>query len=295
MDVSIIIVNYNTKALLKQCLLSIFEKTKDVAFEIIVVDNASSDGSPQMLKNDFSGVKLIESKENLGFGRANNLGAEQAAGKYLFLLNSDTILMNNAVKILFDFLENNSKTGICCGNLFDENEKPNHSYFMYLSPFIRELDLFLAGLPEKLVYGKNAKFNYTTQPKKIGDPTAADLMIRADLFRAIKGFDSDFFMYGEDRHLNYKVKKLNYDIYNIPQAKIIHLDGKSTVINVNRLLMIRQGTNLYYQKTQNRVMKFVCRSIFFLMICSRLSYFKLRGNKEKTELWEVLLKYEKKL
>jgi GT2 family glycosyltransferase len=97
MDVSITIVNYNTKDLLKQCIESVFEKTQDVEFEIIVVDNASSDGSQQMVKELFPKVTLIESPENLGFGRANNLGNKVAKGKYLFILNSDTILIENSI------------------------------------------------------------------------------------------------------------------------------------------------------------------------------------------------------
>ena len=294
MDVSIIIVNYNTKTLLKQCLRSVFEQTKGLEFEIIVVDNASVDSSQEMLKNEFPCVDLIESSKNLGFGRANNLGAEKASGKYLFLLNSDTILLNNAVKILFDFLEKNKNVGVCCGNLYDENEQPNHSYFMYLSPVFRELDLFFAGMLQKMIFGKNATFNYTEKPRKIGDPTACDLMIRADLFRKIGGFDSDFFMYGEDRYLNFKVKKTKYEMYNVPQAKIVHLDGKSSTVNIKRLMMIRKGTNLYYKKTQNRFMTFVCRTLFFLMIYSRLNYSKLKGDKEKYELWKVLLENERK-
>ena len=293
MDVSIIIINYNTKTLLKQCLRSVFEQTKGLEFEAIVVDNASVDGSQEMLKNEFPCVNLIENGENSGFGRANNLGVEKASGKYLFLLNSDTILQNNAVKILFDFLENNPKAGICCGNLFNENEQPSHSYFMYLSPFFRELDLFFAGILQKMIFGKNATFNYTEKPRKIGDPTAADLMIRADLFRKVGGFDSDFFIYGEDRHLNFKVKKMKYEMYNVPQAKIIHLDGKSANTNINRLIMIRKGTNLYYKKTLNKCMISACRALFFLMIYSRLNYFKLKGDKEKCELWRALLENEK--
>jgi len=294
MDVSIIIVNYNTKTLLKQCLVSVFNKTENIDFEIIVVDNASHDDSQQMLKNEFPKVKLIESEKNVGFGRANNLGAEQATGKYLFLLNSDTILINNAVFFLFDFLENNPKAGICCGNLFDENKKPNRSYFMYSSPLFRELNRFFARLPEKICYGKNATFNYTKKPKIISDSTAADLMIRAELFKKIKGFNTDFFMYGEDRYLNYIIKKQQYHVYNLPQAEIIHLEGKSSMAKVNRHLMIRQGTSLYYQKTQNDVVKLICRGIFFLTIYSRLNYFKFKENKEKYEFWRILLENEKK-
>ena len=104
-DVSIIIVNYNTKQLLADCLKSIYEQTNNIDFEVIVSDNGSVDGSIEMLKRDFSQVILIENNANLGFGAANNRGLEVAKGKYIFYLNSDTVLLNNAVKIFFDYLE----------------------------------------------------------------------------------------------------------------------------------------------------------------------------------------------
>jgi GT2 family glycosyltransferase len=145
MDVSIIIVSYNTKALLKQCLVSVFEKTHDIRFEVIVVDNASHDGSPQMVREEFPGVRLVES-ENKGFGHANNVGTKHAKGKYLFLLSPDTIVLNNAVKILFDFIDRHPNVGICGGNLFDADKKPALSYQMFLPSIFWELDVFFSGL-----------------------------------------------------------------------------------------------------------------------------------------------------
>ena len=106
MDVSIIIVNYNTKKLIKNCINSIYKHTKDVDFEIIVSDNGSVDGSVEMIKSEFPNVILIENNANLGFGAANNRGLKIAKGKYIFYLNSDTVLLNNAVKYFFDYWEN---------------------------------------------------------------------------------------------------------------------------------------------------------------------------------------------
>ena len=104
MQVSVIIVNYNTKELTKQAIQSVFDRTEGVEYEIIVVDNDSKDGSVEELKKIFQNkITIIESKENLGFGRANNLGIKQSKGKYVFLLNSDTELINNAIKIFYDY------------------------------------------------------------------------------------------------------------------------------------------------------------------------------------------------
>jgi GT2 family glycosyltransferase len=247
MQVSIIMVNYNTLELLRQCLLSIFEKTKDIDFEIIVVDNDSHDGSQQMLKNEFPNVILIESPNNLGFGKANNLGAKHAKGKYLFFLNTDTALINNAVKILADFLDYNPKAGICGGNLYSENRQPTLSYTMFLPSIIWELHLILN--IEKLLYGKNLMFNYTNRPIKVGGIVGADMMMRSDIFNQLKGFDTDFFMYCEESELTFRCKKLGYESYNQPQAQIIHLEGKSFSNDVYRSKLYFEGRKLYYQKT----------------------------------------------
>ena len=107
-DVSIIIVSYNTAELLENCINSIVEKTQNISYEVIVVDNDSCDNSISLLYEKFDWVKVIVSKKNLGFGRANNLGIEVASGRNILFLNSDTILINNAIKILSDFLDGNN-------------------------------------------------------------------------------------------------------------------------------------------------------------------------------------------
>lgn len=143
MDVSIIIVNYNTKQLLSDCLSSIKEKTFGIEYEVIVVDNDSTDGSQEMLRQDFQWVRLVESGENLGFGKANNLGMSVANGKYFFLLNSDTLLINNAVKHFFDYAESNSDFGALGAILFGSDNKPCHSYGSFITP-LRELRFVIA-------------------------------------------------------------------------------------------------------------------------------------------------------
>ena len=136
-DVSIIIVNFNTKTLLDHCLESIFLQTKSVEFEVIVIDNASIDGSEKLVRHKYPDVRWINSGANLGFGRANNIGADVACGKYLFLLNSDTILLNDAVSILYHYMESNmqkNKLGAIGSYLLDSNENINVSYLDFPTP-----------------------------------------------------------------------------------------------------------------------------------------------------------------
>ena len=129
MQLSIIIVNYNTRDFLKTCLNSIFEQTHDIEYEIIVSDNGSTDGSLEMLAKDFPTVHVIANGQNLGFGAANNRGLDIAKGKYIFYLNSDTILLNNAPKLFYDYFEahSNEKLGAIGGMLLDSNKRFIHS------------------------------------------------------------------------------------------------------------------------------------------------------------------------
>jgi GT2 family glycosyltransferase len=291
MDVSVIIVSYNTQALLKQCLASLFANTHDVGFEVIVVDNASHDGSPQMVRNKFPGVMLIESHENLGFGRANNLGAEHANGKYLFLLNPDTIVLNNAVKTLFDFIDHHPNVGICGGNLFDADRKPAMSYQMFLPSLFWELDVLFSGLPAKWRYGKSAGFNHTRRPREVGYITGADLMIRTDLFRRLNGFDPDFFMYYEETELTFRVRKAGYAVYSVPQAEIIHLEGKTFSGSGERVKLLFDSRKKYYRKTQTRFTTWICDSILLFCGLHRCCLFALLGNRKKVKYWKYIIRH----
>ncbi|MDR0681040.1 MAG: glycosyltransferase family 2 protein [Dysgonamonadaceae bacterium] len=283
MEVSVIIVSYNTKALLRQCLSSVFEKTQDVEFEVIVVDNASNDGSPQMVREEFPNVTLIESPENLGFGRANNLGAQYAGGEYLFLLNSDTVLMNNAAKILADFLNSNPKAGVCGGNLFDENKNPACS-------FVTLAELSVAGelLNLLCLQPKSASFNKKTHPISVGCIIGADFMVRSNVFKKTGGFDPDFFMYYEEMELTYRIKKAGYKSFNVPQAQIIHLGGKS-LDSEQKFKLVQMSKNVYYRKTQSRFGFLACNGIFFLTILSRIMLFTVMRNEENVVLWKRML------
>jgi GT2 family glycosyltransferase len=219
--------------------------------------------------------------ENHGFGYANNSGAKYAKGKYLFLLNPDTILLNNAIKILADFLDKNPKVGICGGNLFDENRCPNTSYFMHLPSVKCELYSFFGRWLEKLRYGKNAYFNHNQQPRKVGYTSGADLMIRTDLFDSLNGFDIEFFVYYEETELTYRVKKAGYEVYNIAQAEIIHLEGKSFSNDEYKQKLILNGRRIYYKKTHTRFATRICDGIYLSAIFLRCFLFGVIGNKKR--------------
>jgi len=293
MDVSIIIVNYNTRNLLEDCLASIYAKVRDLSYEIIVVDNDSSDGSQEMLRTRYQNVTLIASDSNLGFGKANNLGAASAKGEFLLLLNSDTILINNAVKILYDYMAAHSNIAICGGNLYTEDMKPATSFSQTMPGIAADIDYLCGGFFSKLKYGRNLNFNYLNEPLKIdGYISGADLMIRKSVFDSTKGFDPDFFMYYEETELTYRVKKMSHDVVSVPGAKIIHLEGASEQIKENSAIRSFKSKWIYFNKTGKRRLKYGSHLLFKLTAFQRYIVFSILGSKERAQYWKSLRKWE---
>lgn len=268
MDVSVIIVNYNTLELTKNTIESVFEKTEGLNYEIILVDNASTDGSVEFFENNYKGkIIFINNKENLGFGKANNKGIEIARGKYVFLLNSDTLLINNAIKILFDYMEKNEACGIAGGNLYTLDMQPTHSYLKELPSISVEISWHFNYLKKiyKKILNKRDDFNYSKFPIEVGYITGADLFIRGKLLKYLGNFDEDFFMYSEEAELTYRVKKAGYKVMSVPQAKIIHLEGKSSKVSLKKLSIFLEGKYCYYYKIYNLKK---CEQLYKIMMLS---------------------------
>ncbi|MBQ3690735.1 MAG: glycosyltransferase family 2 protein [Bacteroidales bacterium] len=237
MDVSIIIVNYNTCALIRNCLKSVFEQTKDIDFEVIVSDNGSKDGSVEMIKQEFPQVILIENNANLGFGAANNRGVKIAKGKYILYLNSDTILLNNAVKLFFDYWENSpekDRIGALGGNLLNEKGGIALSHIKFSRP-LNEIFWFIMTILSAYVKYilKLFHINYRrTIMDNIGTYTIGEVecVSGADLFlknNDLAFFDERFFLYFEETNLEWFMKKKGLLRLIIDGPKIVHLYGKS--------------------------------------------------------------------
>lgn len=237
MMVSIIIVNYNTKDLLKDCLISIFKNTKDIIFEVIVSDNGSTDGSIKMIKEDFPQVILIENNKNLGFGAANNKGLSIAKGKYIFFLNSDTLLLNNATKIFYDYWEtseNENTIGALGANLLDKNMNIIHSYGNfagYKIALTQLLKMFFSNILLSILYilhiVPTKKDHSIKKTKYIGEVdyiTGADLFVKNDLNSF---FDDYFFLYFEEADLQKNLQKQNKRRLIIDGPLIQHFTGGS--------------------------------------------------------------------
>lgn len=229
-DVSIIFVNYKNTSLVIDSIDSIRRHTSNLKYEIIIVDNSNDINVINELNDKIKDVLIIDAKSNLGFGKANNLGSTYAKGKYLFFLNTDTLLINNAIFELKEFMDKTSDCGIVGPNLYTIDLKPNSSFYKYeWNIKTRKKTNSILFFFRKYFIKKSIFFNYTDKPQiSNGDVHGASLMIRHDLFLEIGGFDKDIFMYAEESLLCFNVRhKTNYKIYNYPNAKIIHLEGGS--------------------------------------------------------------------
>lgn len=293
--VSIIIVNYNTYSLVLDCIQSIINKTQNVSYEIIVVDNNSPDREIENLAAIFPRVNLILHNRNAGFGSGNNVGAKMAQGRYLFFLNSDTLLINDAVSILSKYLDNNVKVAVCGGNLYTNNLSPTTSY-SYMKPSVfADIDYFLFNILTKLKYGNNLYFNHSEQPLKVkGSISGADYMIKKELYDELKGFDEDFFMYYEETELSFRVIKKGYEIHSVPGAKIIHLEGSSEQLKERTLDWTLDSKKKFYQKTNLLLNFYISNFLFFLTIIQRMIVFKIFRNDSKYIYWENIYNWAKK-
>lgn len=279
MDVSIIIVNYKTSNLVADCLESVINFTKDILYEVIIVDNNSEQDFKEKIISKAKGAErenfhYIALSENIGFGRANNEGFNIAKGRNIFFLNPDTILLNNAIKILSDFLDSHPEAGACGGNLVDANLNPSISYKRYFPGFFWEFDELLNTIPQKILYGQNIMFNHFEKPLKVAYISGADLMVRKYVLEKTGCFSPEFFMFYEETDLCSRIKKAGYDIYSVPEAQIIHLVSQSMkddfeVQSEFKTKHLEESRNIYYRRNVGKLKRFIVNIIYDAFLTSR--------------------------
>ena len=232
MKLSVIIVNYKVKHYLEQCLRSVAEASRGIAVEVIVVDNASGDGSVEYLRERFPDVTIIASEENLGFARANNLAIRNSHGQYVLLLNPDTIVAEDTFRNFIGFMDSTPDAGGCGaymlhtdGSFAPESRRGLPTPFVAFCKMSGLASLF----PKSRTFGRYyMRYLNENEVNRIEIMSGAFMFLRRDALDKAGLLDEDFFMYGEDIDLSYRILKAGYNNYFLP-SRILHYKGESTV------------------------------------------------------------------
>ena len=232
MKLSVIIVNYKVKHYLEQCLRSVAEASRGIAVEVIVVDNASGDGSVEYLRERFPDVTIIASEENLGFARANNLAIRNSRGQYVLLLNPDTIVAEETFRDFITFMDSTPDAGGCGaymlhtdGSFAPESRRGLPTPFVAFCKMSGLASLF----PKSRTFGRYyMRYLNENEVNRIEIMSGAFMFLRRDALDKAGLLDEDFFMYGEDIDLSYRILKAGYNNYFLP-SRILHYKGESTV------------------------------------------------------------------
>lgn len=236
--VSIIILSYNTKDLLKSCLQSIYMSLKKLDFEIIVFDNASSDGSFTMVSQDFKKVRVIKSSKNLGFAKGINLAEKHAKGEYLLFLNSDTKVTDGSIGDMVGLLEKDNRIAVVGGKLQNEDKTTSESY----GNFYHLLDVF-----RLLFFQTRLKREEFRHGKAVDWVSGGFMLTRRSTFEELAGFDEHFFMYMEDMEFCFRVKKRNLSVWYLPSAGVMHI-GQGSSNRSFAIVQIYKGLLYFYKK-----------------------------------------------
>ncbi len=250
--ISVIIVNWNTKDLLKQTVSSLLASTS-LPLEVIVVDNASTDGSIEMIKEEFPQIVHLVNTENLGFGKANNQGMAKATGEVFFLLNSDTIVHTHAVDTLYAYLQEHQEVGMVGPKLLNADGTFQHACRRRLPNPLNSF-LYLSGIGK--IFPRSEVMNaYKMQAESpdISGPveaiSGAAMCFRRSVYAATGGFDERFFMYGEDLDLCKMTHDNGFPIHYVHTAVITHLGGQSSKRSrLKSLFNFYEAMWLYYDK-----------------------------------------------
>jgi GT2 family glycosyltransferase len=292
---SIIIVNYNTKDLLTQCLKSLYGPKHPFDFEVIVVDNGSQDSSVAMIQQDFKQVRLLQKRDNLGFAKANNLGLAIARGEYILLLNSDTIVLNDALEKLVTFLDQTPEVAVVTGRLVYPDFSDQKVARRFPTPLnaLFGRTTFLTRLFPKNKYTQeyllSARHNFK-EPFEVDWVSGACLMVKRRVLEEVGLLDERFWMYWEDADLCWRIKQRGWKVYCIPRAIIIHYEGKSVSKKGKNRAILEFNKSAYYYYRKHFIkfpfspLKFMAAIFFILRTLVLLGINSLKADVKQAEV-----------
>ncbi|OPY06487.1 MAG: N-acetylglucosaminyl-diphospho-decaprenol L-rhamnosyltransferase [Syntrophaceae bacterium PtaB.Bin038] len=301
MDLSIIIVNWNTEELLRNCLRSVYSTIEGLDFEVIVVDNASGDGSVAMLKVEFPQVRRIENYENRGFAAANNQAFRAMAGRYALLLNSDAVLTEGAVRELFVFMEDHPEAVMACGQLLnaDGSKQTSVARFPTIPSLLLNMPLLETLFPDRYP----SKRRDYSHPIEVDSCIGACLMVRKSAIDGVGGFDERYFFFFEETDWARTMRQAGGKIYHVPSARIYHLQGKSIGTGVRSRMHFYRSRYLYFMKWESPARSLLAAVLIVVRLVGNwgltgagvvLTLGLSRGLREKWKLYSQLIAWHLK-
>ena len=279
MDVSIVIVGWNISDLLRSCLSSVFDQTKGIAFEVVYVDNASVDGSVDMVATTFPAVRIIRNGKNEGFIRASNQGIEASEGRYVLLLNSDTVILDNAIPKMVEFADAHPEAGAVGCKVFHPDGSLQRSCFMYpsiLNMFLSTSYLYKL-FPRSRFFGRGMMtwwdFNDVRQVQAV---CGCCSLVRREAIKQVGLMDETYFFYGDESDWCYRFEKNGWKNMFMPGAKIIHYGGATTKRMPDTFKLQLFGSYLIFMRVHRSKPAFTCaRLLAALFFFARVPYWSL--------------------
>lgn len=300
-DVSILMVSYNTSELTCAAIQSVYDQTRDVSFELIVVDNNSSDGSADVIAKRFPELNLIRLESNIGFAAANNMASEYATGKYILLLNPDTVVLDSAIDKLVSFANKNPEYGIYGGSsFFPDGSRNTTSGWMKPTPWsILSVALGLSKLFDSNKFLNSESLNWFDWNSTliVDIVTGCFLLIKKKNWNLLGGFDSRFFMYAEDADLCLRAKKNGIDSVIYPDAYILHYGGASETKRAEKMIRLFKAKSQLFRIHYSYIYASTCISMLFvwcilrLFIFSFLSLIDLKYRYKRAEWKKICQRY----
>lgn len=272
MDVSIVIVNWNTCQITCDCLKSVYDQTRNINFEVIVVDNASTDGSVEMIKNKFPQVILIENNENRGFAAANNQGMRIANGRYVLLLNSDTIILDNAIGKAISFADAHPEAAVVSCRVLNPDRTVQQTCFMFPSV----LNMFLSStylykfFPRSKFFGREQMAWWDRNDiREVDVVTGCFMLVRREAIKQVGMMNEQFFIYGEETDWCYRFRQAGWKVLFNPYGHIIHHGSTSSrQVKAKMRLQLSGSILLFLKKHKGRLQyRLACLlvALFFLV------------------------------
>jgi GT2 family glycosyltransferase len=262
--VSVVIVNWNTKDLLLDCLASVFNTMNGMDFEVWVVDNGSQDGSTEAVRRDYPTVKVIENEENLGFAAANNKAFRRMHGRYALLLNTDAVLTEGAVEELYSFMERHRDVGMACGQLLNEDGSRQNSIanFPTLLSLLCNETLLRILLPRQYP----SKRKTYKKPIQVESCIGACLIVRKKAMDTIGLLDERYFFFFEETDWAYRMKQSEWKVCFVPSSRIFHLQGQSVGHSLKSRIMFFRSRYLFIRKWYRRLFPLIYLAVFVRLL-----------------------------